>query len=100
MSLFPEINKEIVILKKQNQEKIDKLICISKEYRPSNGTEGYLFESTVCYGCKKIDKCLVLARLGGGYTKEVRKIKNEIFCIKHTYFKIDKFLVEGYHNAK
>lgn len=92
MSLFDEVDLEIKELKKDKKQKINDLIKRTKPYRPTSGDEGIYFEKNLCLTCKKYKTCKVLVDLSGNLTKEVRKIKDEIFCINHTDFKIENWI--------
>jgi hypothetical protein len=91
MSLFDEVDLEIKEIKKDKKQKINDLIKRTKPYRPTSGDEGVYFEKNLCATCKKYKTCNVLVKLSGDFTKEVRKIDNDIFCINHTDFKIENW---------
>ena len=79
------------MLKKDKKKKINDLINRTEPYRPTSGDEGAYFEKNLCLTCKKYNTCKVLVRLSGVFTKEVRKIKDDIFCINHTDFNIEEW---------
>ena len=91
MSLFNEVDLEIKELKKDKKQKINDLINRTKPYRPTSGDEGAYFEKNLCLTCKKYKTCNVLVKLSGDFTKEIRKLGNDIFCINHTDFKIENW---------
>lgn len=92
MSLFNEVELEIKELKKDKKKKLIELINRTKPYRPTSGDEGLYFENNLCLTCRKYKTCKVLVQLSGDFTKEVRMLKNEIFCINHTDFKIEEWV--------
>ncbi len=94
MSLFPDVDNEIKEIKKQNKIKLEELQKMSIPYRPSNASEGMMFENSVCIDCKKYATCKVLIKLAGGLTDEVRQTDDDVFCISHTNFCIEDYLKE------
>ena len=91
MSLFPNVDKEVKQIRQENKLKLYELLNKSERYRPSNGSEGSWFEDNICGSCKKYDNCKIILKLAFDYTKEIRRAKGKVFCIKHTSFKIEEY---------
>jgi len=79
MSLFPEVDEHNKKASVKKKEKIQELIKNSEMYRPSNGTDGEIFESTFCQYCNKDNPnknkfCKTLGALHCGYIEDVRTL--------------------------
>lgn len=97
MSLFPEVDEEISAIKAKEESALKNIVDNSEKWRPSNGTEGIIFEDNFCAECTKdnIDEdifCETLSELQGGYSENIREFNNEVICLKDSDFDIKNYL--------
>jgi len=105
MTLFPDIEEENKQKRKDDRAKKENIkqhiIENSEMWRPSNGTEGYAFESNFCHKCKhdnpeKKKLCPTLAELYNGLSEDVRNYKDkEVVCLRDSNLNLDDFEKEA-----
>ena len=97
MSLFPEVDEEIKDIKQAQNDKLQELKDKSEPYRPSNGSEGMVFEGEFCSTCNKDNPdedmfCPYLRRLHEGTSDEIVKYRGKVMCLKHSDFSIKSYM--------
>ena len=97
MSLFPEVDEEIEEIKNNEKLALKNIIDSSEKWRPSNGTEGFIFEDNFCEECSKNNGeldiwCETLGELLGGYSESIRLFEEEVVCLKNSNFNIRDYV--------
>lgn len=93
MSLFPEVDDEIVEIKREFSKYLKEIEESSTMYTPSNGTEGIMFVDRYCSQCPNDDGedklCPILAHyVMNGFHNDIREDKNGAFlCLSSPMFK-------------
>lgn len=97
MSLFPDVDAEIVQIKAKEKLAIQELINSSEMYRPSNSTDGDWFYRNFCDKCSKdnIEKeifCETWNLLLGANSEDIRQKGEFVFCLKDSNFDIKDYM--------